>query len=76
VKKIVYSPESIQYTTFDDASKETFRLTSKPSEIKVSGNELDEVADQDSNGWTWQALASGGILRINRTQGGEVQITK
>src|SRR5690606_13415457 len=60
VKKVSYKAEGISYTTYDNASKETFRLTSKPSEITVNGAALKEMSDENSEGWTWQPLEKGG----------------
>ncbi|MEX2233521.1 MAG: hypothetical protein WD824_15260, partial [Cyclobacteriaceae bacterium] len=62
VSKIEYKPARITYTTFDNASNEVFRLTGKPSEVLVNGEELDEVEKEDLEGWTWQGLDNGGIL--------------
>ena len=76
VKKITYRPNGISYTTFDDASKELFRLTSKPTEITVNGVALEEVADENSKGWTWQSLATGGVLKINQVSGNQIEIVK
>jgi hypothetical protein len=76
VKKITYKPDGISYTTFDSASKETFRLTSKPTEITVNGVAVEEVADENSNGWTWQSLATGGVLKINQASGNKIEIVK
>lgn len=76
VKKISYGPGGISYTTFDDASKEIFRLTSKPTGIRVNGAELEEVRDENSEGWTWQSLASGGVLKINQASGNQIEIVK
>lgn len=76
VKTIAYNPEAIQYTTFDNASKELFRLTSKPSEVQVNGKDLEETADENSEGWTWKSLATGGVLTINQTKGNQIKIVK
>lgn len=76
VKKIEYKPKGITYTTFDGASKEIFRLSGKPSEVRVNGEELDEVDKEDIEGWTWQALTKGGILKIKQTKGNQVNIVK
>ena len=75
VKKITYKPEGISYTTFDNASKEIFRLTSKPTKITVNGAPLEEVADENL-GWTWQSLATGGVLKINQASGNQIEIVK
>jgi hypothetical protein len=76
VKKISYNPDGISYTTFDDASRELFRLTRKPTAIQVNGVSLQEVADEASEGWSWQSLSSGGVLKINQSSGNQIEITK
>jgi hypothetical protein len=76
IKKITYVPSRIIYSTFDSASNEIFRLTSKPAEIKVNGTLLEQVDDANSEGWTWQVLNQGGILRIKQTKGNQVEIIK
>jgi len=76
VKRIAYNPEAIEYSMFDNASRETFRLTSKPSAVEVDGKELGEVADESAEGWTWQSLSSGGVLKINQSTGNQIRITK
>jgi len=76
IKKISYEPLQITYSTFDSASSEIFRLTSKPAKIKVNGTLLEQVDDANSEGWTWQALNKGGILNIKQTKGNQVEIIK
>lgn len=76
VKKITYEPSRIIYSTFDPVSNELFRLTSKPSEIKVNGTPIKEVSELNTEGWTWQQLDKGGILRINQSKGNEIEIIK
>lgn len=76
IKKITYDPDRISYDLFDNSSREVFRLTSKPDEIKVDEIVLNEVYDQQANGWIWQSLTKGGILRINQAKGNHVEIVK
>lgn len=76
VKTISYQPQHISYTTFDNGSEESFRLTTKPKEIEVNGKSLNERADVNSEGWIWQSLSEGGILKIKKTNGTQVEITK
>ena len=76
VKNISYSPQQITYTVFDNASKETFRLTTKPDAIKVNGNNLKEVRDLNAEGWSWQSLDEGGVLNINHAKGTKIEIMK
>lgn len=74
IKTIAYKPEVIAYSTFDSASKEVFRLTFKPSEIQAGGNKLHELEGAD--GWVWQELSTGGILRISHSSGSDIRILK
>ena len=76
IKKIAYDPSHIIYSIFDSASNEIFRLTSKPKEIKINGASLEEVTHANSEGWTWQTLNKGGILKIKQTKGNQVEIMK
>jgi hypothetical protein len=76
IKNIVYRPQKISYATYDNTSKEIFRLTEKPGEVKVNGKALSEATDVNSEGWTWQPLAIGGILKVNQSQGNQVEILK
>jgi hypothetical protein len=76
VKQISYNAGAIEYQVYDKFSREIFRLTSKPSEVHVNGSKLPEVSDETSEGWTWQSLAAGGVLKINQTKGNEIRIVK
>jgi hypothetical protein len=76
VKNIVYQPEKISYTVYDDRSKEIFRLTGKPDGVKVNGKDLSPVSDVTERGWVWQVLSTGGILKINQANGQQVEIIK
>ncbi|HYW94147.1 MAG TPA: hypothetical protein VE870_01015, partial [Bacteroidales bacterium] len=66
IKKIEYSPQSIEYSTYDGTSHEEFRLTSKPESIILGENRLPEksATPDDGSGWTWKALDKGGVLRV------------
>lgn len=76
VKKIFYTPTKIDYITYDSNSEETFRLTSKPLQIKVNGKNLKERENLNSNGWIWMNLQQGGILKIKKTKGNNTEILK
>ncbi len=76
VRSIQYQPSAIFYTTFDEASKEIFRLSARPGEIKVNDILLQEIDDTSSAGWIWQSLDKGGILTIRHSQGNKITITK
>jgi hypothetical protein len=74
IKHITYEPTRITYSTFDAASDETFRLPSKPTGIKANGTSLKELADANAEGWVWQTLNKGGILKIKHTKANQIEI--
>ncbi len=76
VRKVSYQPQSISYTTFDDRSEETFRLQSKPKKITLNGMELKEISGNLTEGWIWQSLEGGGILKIKKENGKSIEISK
>jgi hypothetical protein len=76
VRKVSYQPLLISYTTFDDRSEETFRLQSKPKKIALNGTELKEISGDLTEGWIWQSLERGGVLRIKKEKGTSIEISK
>lgn len=81
IKKIFYSTDKIEFTTYDESSTEVLRLMLKPEIVKVNGSAIGEIknlSDQENSqikeGWIWKGLDNGGVLRINHTQGSEVEI--
>jgi hypothetical protein len=67
ISSIHYSVPEIRYRTFDATSSEIFRLTVKPSVIKVNGNLLVENDGTTGiPGWHWTNLGKGGILEITK----------
>ena len=74
VKKIQYGSKQISFTTFDKSSKEVLRLTKKPVSVLVDKMKLPETKDVIVEGFTWQPLKLGGILKINHLNGKEVKI--
>jgi hypothetical protein len=62
IREIEYGPSQIRYTAFDESGEEVFRLTAKPSRVEP--------------GWKWQALPTGGVLRISRRGARTVTIPK
>jgi hypothetical protein len=75
VKKIFYSNNEIKFTTFDDLSIEVFRLTSKPEIVKVNDVKIRELKNLTQEGWIWEELDKGGVLRIKHTNGSQVKIS-
>jgi hypothetical protein len=76
IKKIAYEPAKIQYVIYDSASHDLLRIQSKPKEVKVNGALLNEVKDDNTEGWTWQSLDKGGVLNINQSKGNLIEIIK
>ena len=73
VQKIRYAPQQITYQTFDKEAKEVLRLVSKPLSVMVNGTALKETKGT-GEGWTWQPLSTGGVLRIHHVKGGAISI--
>jgi len=76
VSMITYEPSKILYNVFDRSSEEIFRLTSKPKKVLVNGEKLDEVAGGNDEGWFWQSLPKGGILKIRQSKGNTLEINR
>ncbi len=74
VQKISYKLNEIAYRTYDNTATEVLRITAKPKSITVAGNKITERADLDAEGWTWQPLKKGGVLKIRHTGGPEITI--
>ncbi len=75
VTHISYSPATTTYATYDPAAVEVFRLTAKPTRITMDGRKISEVNNTGKEGWMWQPLATGGVLRINHQHGRNMAIT-
>ncbi|MEP7110645.1 MAG: hypothetical protein ABI760_21815, partial [Ferruginibacter sp.] len=76
VQKITYLSNLISYTVFDKASEELFRLTAKPKTVNAKGKAFKEITDGTREGWTWQSLPKGGILKIKHSEENEIVIVK
>lgn len=74
VTKIEYLETSINYTTYTGA-KDVLRLKSKPSSVKCDGLTMQENNGEDIDGFVWEPLTNGGILRI-RHKGTNIEINK
>lgn len=76
IVNIEYKPDEIYFTTFDGASTEVLRLTSKPKSLTVNEKIINESKDISDEGWTWKSLDKGGVLRVCHANGNKVLITK
>jgi hypothetical protein len=74
VTSIVYSPGSVEYVTFDNASTETLRINKKPSKVMADNIILSEVENPVENGWIWSTLEIGGVLKVSKKEGNNVAI--
>jgi hypothetical protein len=74
VTSIIYSPGSVEYTTFDKESTEMLRLKEKPSKVMVDNIILSEVKNPVENGWIWSTLEIGGTLKVSKKEGNNVVI--
>jgi hypothetical protein len=66
VTSINYTAEVINYITYAGSS-DILRLKLKPEIITCDGVELKEGIEVNSEGFTWRALSSGGVLTINHS---------
>jgi hypothetical protein len=74
VTRITYQTGIMEYTTYDKKSNEVLRLISKPRKIIINGTVLKETYSLSGEGWKWNPLEKGGVLRVNHTGGNSIQI--
>ena len=74
VQKINYNKQEINYTCFDNSSKEVLRLITKPKRILADNVLLQESTDKGGDGWTWKALHKGGVVTVYHSLGKMVKI--
>jgi hypothetical protein len=75
VQKITYSNSVIAYQTYDREAKEVLRLAAKPVAVLIDGTPMKETKSTAAEGWVWEPLSTGGVLRIHRTKGAAVSIS-
>ncbi len=73
VCRINYARDSITYSIFDPVSSGLFRLTGKPSFVRVDGKMLEENP-REGPYWTWKPLDRGGLLELYGAPGRQVTI--
>lgn len=69
-----YAPDAINYTTYDSAATETFRLTSKPTQVRAGGQLLTELSALNGEGYTWTAYETGGALKVQHDNATDVAV--
>jgi hypothetical protein len=74
VKSMQYHPKEINYSTYDSAATETFRLTAKPLQVLANGIALNEISSLNNEGWTWTPYATGGVMKVKHNQAKNVDI--
>jgi hypothetical protein len=64
----------IFYKTFDIKSQELIRMSKKPSKVAVNNMEIKEINDMDQEGWSWQPLEKGGLIKVRHESGNTIKI--
>jgi len=65
----------IFYRGFGPKSVETIRMATKPSRVLAGKEAIPERRDLADEGWTWQAMESGGgLLRIRHDHAPEIRV--
>ncbi len=75
VQKVKYGNKKINYRTFMPVSSEILKLTSMPKQVTVD-DKIIKRDDQAINneGWSWEGLRDGGVLRVKHQSGQNVEI--
>jgi hypothetical protein len=74
VKNVEYSRAAIRYSTFDNNAAEVLRLEAKPRQVTAGGASLRQRQADGGEGWTWEPLKRGGILRLRHDSSADVTI--
>ena len=64
----------IFYKTFDIKSQELIRMSKKPSKVAVNNMEIKAIDNMDQEGWSWQPLEKGGLLKVRHDSGNTIKI--
>ena len=71
VQKINYESNKISLRTYDDNGTILVRLMKKPLKVQISGAPIPE-----NQGWRWQALQQGGVLKLLHRSGKLIEVFK
>ena len=63
VTKIEYLETSIKYSTYTEAT-DVLRLKTKPLSVKCDRLAMQETSEVKVDGYSWEPLSTGGILRV------------
>ncbi len=74
VQKIKYEANKVAFTTFDNHSEVTLRLSSKPNSITVSGKALKQLDQLNGDGYIWNPMEKGGVVKLKFSNGQDVNI--
>src|SRR5208337_4410421 len=77
VRSVLYGDTRIDYTTFDDQSREVLRLPEAPLAVRAGSKRLSRLNNLQRNvqGYTVEAIAGGGfVIRIHHKNSGNVRI--
>ncbi|MDZ7402322.1 MAG: hypothetical protein ONB37_19365 [candidate division KSB1 bacterium] len=74
IQSIDYGVLEIFYQTYDDQSIETLRLLTKPRSVLINSKPISQREKLDAEGWTWEKLARGGVLRVKHSSGNKIKI--
>ncbi len=66
VTNIRYEKSGISYSTYASAS-DVLHLVSKPKKVTVDGLDLHEADSANSEGYSWEPLSTGGVLRLKHS---------
>ncbi len=64
----------IFYKTFNTKSQELIRMSKKPSKVAVNNMEIKEINDMGQEGWSWQPLENGGLIKVRYDSGNTIMI--
>jgi len=73
-RKVEYQPRRVAYDTFDDSGEEVLRLVSRPRAVRCGGRPLPYRKGPAEEGWGWEPLSSGGVLRLSRKGSNRVEV--
>jgi hypothetical protein len=51
-------------------------MTSKPTRITIWDDQIEERNDLEAEGWSWEEMDRGGLLKIRHDRGNYVKIYK
>ena len=74
VQTVKYSAHDVAFTLYDAQAKTTLRARSKPAGVMLDGKRLAPSSREDAEGWSWQALKEGGVIRIRQNGGRRVVV--